>query len=148
MRKILLILCLLLPALTMAKIEGEYTRQTNNCFISTVAPSGWDCEAPLEEGVAIERRKQGGYYVFLKTRGANGHFCECTGLGYMKSDVLVTTSKEHACKVFVRADGRSASFKSEGAECWTYCGARATLNADNLKKKHRVPKPRSSHSYG
>jgi hypothetical protein len=121
-------------------IEGEYTRQTKNCFVSSSSPDGWDCQAPLEEGVVIKRRNQNSYYVYLKTRGANGHFCEYNGIGRIRGSVVVTQSTDQACEVFVHVDGVTASFKSEGDGCWAFCGARSTLNASELKKKNRLLK--------
>ncbi len=134
------LICLASLAIAQENIEGEYTRKTNNCFVSTSSPDGWDCEAPLEEGVAIKRRNQDSYYVFLKTRGANGHFCEYNGVGRMSGSVLVTSSKDPECQVSIHVEGNKAGFTSKGDGCNMYCGARSTLDAGDLKKKVRPAK--------
>lgn len=121
-------------------IDGQYTKPSRNCFVSTAAPDGWDCEAPLEEGIAVKRRNSSTYYLFAKTRGANGHFCEYHAIARWKEDKLVAGKKEY-CEVTVTFKDNEANLSSEGKGCRDFCGARATLDAGNLKKKTGLTHP-------
>jgi hypothetical protein len=115
-------------------IDGEYVRPSRNCFASASAPGGWDCEAPLEEGVSIKKRNATSYYLFAKTRGVNAHFCEYQAIARWTNNMLVAGKKDY-CEVTVTFKDNDAFLSSEGDGCRDFCGARASLVAGNLKKK-------------
>lgn len=116
-----------------ATVDGEYSKPSPNCFASVSAPDGLACEAPLEEGVSIKKRNDSTYYLSAKTRGANGHFCEYQGIARWKDDKLVSLANN--CLITVAFKDGIAALSSEGEGCQSFCGARAVLFADDLKKK-------------
>lgn len=122
-------------------IDGEYAKSVPNCFVSKSAPDGWNCEPALEEGIAIKRRNKSSYYLFAKTRGANGHSCEYQAIARWKEDRLVAGNAEESCQVTVTFKDNEAFLSSAGEGCWRFCGARATLDVGNLKKKTRLTHP-------
>jgi hypothetical protein len=137
----LLHVCLVVSINTFAQapnlsVEGEYTRPTRNCFATLSDPSGIDCGAPLEEGVEIKARSKTSFYIWLKTRGADGNFCEYAGIARWRKDELISKSKD--CVIKIVADGNTASFSSDGEGCYRYCGSKATLDAGKLKRKNRL----------
>jgi len=111
--------------------DGEYSKPSNNCFASI---SGWDCEPPLEEGFSIKKRNKLSYYIYVKTRGVNGHFCEYSGIARRSGNLLISGKRDY-CAVTISFGGNGADLTSEGEGCRDFCGARASLDARELKRK-------------
>jgi hypothetical protein len=113
-------------------IDGEYAKRAKTCYKSVSAPNGLECEA-IEEGIAIKRRDGDSFYLHAKTWGASGHSCTYAGIATWKQNRLVAV--EENCVVMVGFDKGRAVLTSEGTGCDRYCGARARIYAEDLKKK-------------
>lgn len=112
-------------------LEGEYVRLTPSCFPSA---KEWRCEDPIEEGIALQRRTGSLYYLYVKTRGVNGHFCEFNSIARLSQGKLL--ARENECVVRISfPTPHEANLTSEGDSCQSYCAARATLNANHLVYK-------------
>jgi hypothetical protein len=117
-------------------IDGEYAKPFVPCFPTI---SGLDCSAPpIEEGVAIKARGGDRYYIWVKTRDINGHFCEYTAIANRKDKRLISGSKSY-CQVTIVLEHDVATLSSEGEGCRDFCGYRGSLNANSLKRKRTNP---------
>lgn len=113
-------------------LEGEYTQRIRQCEGTTSQATG--C-ITSEEGIRLEKRDAGSYYLYVRTRtGSIFHSCEYTGIAKQRGTHLISGSTEY-CEVTVSFEAEVVSVSSTGEGCRQFCSAQATLDASNLTKK-------------
>jgi hypothetical protein len=126
-----LIILLLMPlgvSVFAESIDGYYFKLIRSCFPDSRSS---DC-SQVEEGLSIKQRSKNSFFIYVVTRGDNGHFCKYTGVAHLEDGKYV--SSEGSCTIAISISHGIANLSgSEG--CSAYCGARATIESSGLKKK-------------
>jgi hypothetical protein len=110
-------------------VDGYYAKLVRSCFPDSLSS---DCSY-VEEGLNIKKRSGGGYYVHIVTRGDNGHFCKYTGISHLIQGRYVGNHGD--CIITISIFKNRASVSSSRG-CSAFCGARATLESTDMKKKN------------
>lgn len=117
---------------TMASsVNGYYGKQTRVCYPG--GPSSSEC-GYVEEGLSIKRRSDTTFYVYVITRGDNGHFCKYTGIARYSEGKYVAHGEGSDCRVTITISGNVANLESTRG-CSVCCGARATLQSSGMRKR-------------
>jgi hypothetical protein len=109
-------------------IDGYYAKLVRECFPDALS---LDCSY-VEEGLSIKKRTQKSFYIYVVTRGDNGHFCKYTGIAHLTKGRYVTSDGD--CTITISISKGIANLSSSKG-CSAFCGARATLESSGMRKK-------------
>lgn len=122
----------LVASTTMASsVDGYYGKRLRVCYPG--GPSSSECDY-VEEGLSIKRRSDTTFYVYIITRGDNGHFCKYTGIAHYSEGKYVAHEEGSDCRVTITISGNVANLESTRG-CSFCCGARATLQSSGMRKR-------------
>jgi hypothetical protein len=114
-------------------IDGYYAKIVKSCFPNSRSS---EC-ANVEEGLTFKQRTHNTFYIYVVTRGDNGHFCKYTGIAQLIEGNYVAS--EGDCTITISISNGIANLSSSKG-CSAYCGARATLESSDMRKKEREKK--------
>ena len=121
-----------------AHLFGRYAQIKPNCWISAEKKEGWDCDNEVEDELIVTRQSSKAAKIHIYFTFTNGHTCDLDEIATWNGKVLVVKpSNEDECILELSFSNNKVTTHTND-HCGGYCGARGTLDGNELKKSKKT----------